>query len=72
LAGGLASCSTIENLNPFGGEKYETKILPDVPADNIYDQGLARLQRRDHEAPRPSSRNWKSSSRSRNGRAAAC
>ncbi len=43
----LASCSTIENLNPFGGEKYETKILPDVPADDIYDQGLARLQRRD-------------------------
>lgn len=47
-AGALASCSTIENLNPFGGEKYETKILPDVPADDIYDQGLARLQRRDH------------------------
>lgn len=46
-AGLLASCSTIENLNPFGGEKYETKILPDVPADDIYDQGLVRLQRRD-------------------------
>ncbi len=43
----LASCSTLEGLNPFGGEKYETKILPDVPADGIYDQGLARLQRRD-------------------------
>ena len=46
-AGVLASCSTIENLNPFGGEKYETKILPDVPATDIYDQGLARLPRRD-------------------------
>jgi outer membrane protein assembly factor BamD len=39
-----AGCSTLENLNPFGGEKYETKLLPDVPADQIYDQGLARLQ----------------------------
>ena len=33
----------------FGGEKYETKILPDVPADTIYDQGLARLQTKDYE-----------------------
>lgn len=47
MAGALASCSTIENLNPFGGEKYETKILPDVSPDDVYDQGLARLQRRD-------------------------
>ncbi len=46
-AGFVASCSTIENLNPFAGEKYETKIIPDVAADDIYDQGLARLQRRD-------------------------
>lgn len=44
----LASCSTIESLNPFGGEKYETKVLPDVPADDLYDQGLVRLQRRDY------------------------
>jgi outer membrane protein assembly factor BamD len=40
--------------NPFssifgGGEKYETKILPDVPADKTYDQGLVRLQKKDFE-----------------------
>src|ERR1700760_2886748 len=43
----LAGCSTIENLNPFAPEKYQTKILPDVPADDIYNQGLARLQKKD-------------------------
>ena len=45
----LAGCSSVSSLNPFGGEKYETKLLPDVPAEEIYDQGLARLQRRDSE-----------------------
>ena len=43
----LAGCSSFEGLNPFGSEKYETKILPDVPADDIYNQGLARLQGKD-------------------------
>ena len=32
-----------------GGEKYETKILPDIPPDTIYDQGLARMQKKDYE-----------------------
>jgi outer membrane protein assembly factor BamD len=45
----LAACSTLDSLNPFGGEKYETKILPEEPADQIYDQGLARLQKGDGE-----------------------
>jgi outer membrane protein assembly factor BamD len=45
----LGGCSTIENLNPFGGERYETKILPDEPAQQIYDQALVRLQRKDFE-----------------------
>ena len=45
----VAGCSTLEGLNPFGGEKYETKLLPDVPAEDIYDQGLARLQNKDPE-----------------------
>ncbi len=50
LAGSLAGCSTLESLNPFGGgEKYETKLLPDEPADQIYDQGLARLSKGDAE-----------------------
>ena len=46
-ASSLGGCSTLENFNPFGAEKYEQKILPDVPADEIYNQGLARLQKRD-------------------------
>ncbi|MDX7952251.1 outer membrane protein assembly factor BamD [Lichenihabitans sp. Uapishka_5] len=45
----LAACSTFEGLNPFSGEKYETKILPDVPADDIYNQGIARTQAHDTE-----------------------
>lgn len=45
----LAGCSTLESLNPFGGERYEMKVLPDESAESIYDQGLVRLQRRDYE-----------------------
>ncbi|MDB5595988.1 MAG: bamD [Hyphomicrobiales bacterium] len=44
-----AGCSSLDSLNPFGGEKYETKLLADVPAEEIYDQGLARLQKKDGE-----------------------
>ena len=48
-----SAASAFDITNPlasiFGGEKYETKILPDVPATQIYDQGLARLQTRDYE-----------------------
>ena len=28
----IAGCSTLDSLNPFGGEKYETKLLADAPA----------------------------------------
>ena len=49
LALPLQACSTFDSLNPFGGEKYETKLLPDVPAETIYNQGLGRLQRKDNE-----------------------
>ena len=45
----LAGCSTLESLNPFGGERYEMRVLPDESAESIYDQGLVRLQRRDFE-----------------------
>lgn len=38
-----AACSSLDSFNLFGGGKYETKILPDVPATDIYNQGLARL-----------------------------
>ena len=46
----LGGCSTFDSLNPFGGEKYEAKVLPDEPAQQIYDQALVRLERRDYEA----------------------
>lgn len=47
---GLAGCDTIASLNPFDqGEKYEMKIVPDVPAQKVYDQGLSRLKSDDHE-----------------------
>ena len=45
----LGGCSTLDSLNPFGGEKYETKILPDVPADDVYNQAVARLDKKDSE-----------------------
>jgi outer membrane protein assembly factor BamD len=41
-----------ESLNPlnlFSGEKYKTKIEPDVPAEDLYNQALARLQSKDYE-----------------------
>ena len=47
LALPLAGCASLEALNPFGAEKYQTKILADVPADDIYNQGVARLQKKD-------------------------
>jgi outer membrane protein assembly factor BamD len=54
LALNVAGCSAIDNIpgvsSIFGGEKYETKILPDIPADDIYNQGLARLQKKDYAA----------------------
>ena len=48
LAVTLSGCSALDAMNPFGGgEKYETKILADVPANDIYDQGVARLHKKD-------------------------
>jgi outer membrane protein assembly factor BamD len=33
-----------------GGEKYKTEIVPDIPAETLYNQGLAKLKSRDFEA----------------------
>lgn len=49
IGASIGACSTIEDLNPFGTEKYRTKIEPDVPPTAIYDQGLARLQKGDED-----------------------
>ena len=54
-AASLGACSTFDNinsisdLNPFGPEKYKTKIEEDVPPSSIYDQGLARLTKGDND-----------------------
>jgi outer membrane protein assembly factor BamD len=32
-----------------GGEKYKTEITPDIPAETLYNQGLARLHNKDYE-----------------------
>src|SRR5580698_6679265 len=45
----LGACSTIDDLNPFGSEKYKTKNEPDEAPSAIYDQGLARLQKGDED-----------------------
>lgn len=46
----LAGCDTLANINPFDkGEKYEPKIVADVPAEKIYDDGLGRLKQGDSE-----------------------
>jgi outer membrane protein assembly factor BamD len=32
-----------------GGEKYKTEITPDIPADDLYNQGLVRLKGKDYD-----------------------
>lgn len=52
LIGSAGHALAFDIMDPsswFGSEKYETKIIPDVPADKIYDQGLARLKIHDYE-----------------------
>jgi outer membrane protein assembly factor BamD len=51
VAGGLTltACDTLSALNPFGGEKYKMEIVPDVPANKLYDEGLGRIKSGDHE-----------------------
>src|SRR5690242_16538709 len=41
IAGGLTltACDSLASLNPFGGEKYKMEIVPDVPANKLYDEG---------------------------------
>jgi outer membrane protein assembly factor BamD len=47
---GVAGCESLASLNPFDtSEKYEMKVIPDVPAEQVYDQGLTRLKNADHE-----------------------
>jgi outer membrane protein assembly factor BamD len=46
----LAGCESLSSLNPFSsGEKYKMEIVPEVPAEQLYDEGLGRLKRSDYE-----------------------
>jgi outer membrane protein assembly factor BamD len=46
----VAGCESLASLNPFDtSEKYEMKVIADVPAEQVYDQGLSRLKNADHE-----------------------
>jgi outer membrane protein assembly factor BamD len=46
-----AGCSSMESFNPmnmFAGEKYTPKVVPEVPADDMYNQALVSLQKSDY------------------------
>jgi len=46
----LAGCDTLSSLNPFDkSETYKPSIVADVPGDQLYDDGLARIQKSDYE-----------------------
>jgi len=51
----VAACSSfdsLDSLNPmhlFGGEKYETKLIPDTPPEMLYDEGLADINQRNYD-----------------------
>lgn len=48
----VAACVSFDSLDPSSwfAEKYETKVVPDVPPEKLYDQGLAGLQKGDYDA----------------------
>lgn len=46
----LTGCDSISALNPFDTTgKYKMEIVPEVPAEQIYNQGLGRIESRDFE-----------------------
>ncbi|HEX8418146.1 MAG TPA: outer membrane protein assembly factor BamD, partial [Methylobacterium sp.] len=46
---GLGGCDALDSINPFA-EKYKPEVIPDVPADKLYSEGLARMEDQDYEA----------------------
>jgi outer membrane protein assembly factor BamD len=45
----LAGCDTLSSLNPFSkGDTYKPEIIPEVPPDQLYNDGLARIQKEDY------------------------
>jgi outer membrane protein assembly factor BamD len=52
LAVGLAlsACDTLSKLNPFdSSETYKPEIVPEVPAETLYTDGLGRLSKNDYQ-----------------------
>jgi outer membrane protein assembly factor BamD len=45
-----AQCFSLEDLNPFGGSKYEMKVDPNVPPDRFYNEGLSKIDKHDYES----------------------
>jgi outer membrane protein assembly factor BamD len=46
----LAGCDTLSSMNPFSkDDTYKPEIVASVPAEEIYNDGLARIQKRDFE-----------------------
>ena len=46
---GLGGCDALDSINPFA-EKYKPEVIPDVPADKLYSEGLARMEDNDYDA----------------------
>ncbi len=46
---GLGGCDALDSINPFA-ERYKPEVIPDVPANTLYSEGLARMEDRDYEA----------------------
>lgn len=45
----LTACDTLSSLNPFGkDDEYKPELVPDVPAANLYNEGLALLAKNDY------------------------
>jgi outer membrane protein assembly factor BamD len=45
----VAGCESMSAFNPFDkSEKYKMEIVPEVPAETLYDEGLGRLKRSDY------------------------
>jgi outer membrane protein assembly factor BamD len=46
----LAGCDTLSSINPFDRtERYKMEIVAEVPAEQLYNDGLVRLERGDSE-----------------------
>ena len=46
----LAGCDTLQSINPFDkSETYKPEIVAAAPAEELYNDGLARIQKRDFE-----------------------